>query len=101
MNPVAYSSKRHDWETPQALFDAINAEFNFTLDACALPHNAKCEQFFTPDDNALEQHWSGVVWMNPPYGHQIGQWIQKAWQESRVYTTVVCLIPAYAEIRTE
>lgn len=94
MNPVVFSSDRQDWETPQAFFDAVNAEFGFTLDACATPANAKCERFFTPDDDALKQEWSGVVWMNPPYGYEIRNWIKKAHQESIKGATVVALIPS-------
>ena len=99
MNNVVFSSDRQDWETPQAFFDAVNDEFQFTLDACATATNAKCERFFSPEDDALSQYWSGVVWMNPPYGYQIGSWIQKAYIESRNDTTVVCLIPAKTETR--
>ena len=35
------------------------------------------------------------MWLNPPYGRQIGKWVQKAYEESRKPgTVVVCLIPA-------
>lgn len=50
--------------------------------------NAKCEMFFTRDDDALNQPWSGVCWMNPPYGRAIGEWMRKAWQESTRGRTV-------------
>jgi site-specific DNA-methyltransferase (adenine-specific) len=32
--------------------------------------------------------------MNPPYGREIGQWVKKAYNESRNGATVVCLLPA-------
>lgn len=89
-----FSSARHDWETPQAFFDRLDAEFGFTLDVCALPHNAKCDHYFTPDDDGLAQTWDGVCWMNPPYGREIGKWVAKAWQSSLAGATVVCLLPA-------
>lgn len=54
---VTFSSEREDWTTPQNLFDELNAEFNFTLDAAASPENAKCERFFTEEQNALCQNW--------------------------------------------
>lgn len=47
------------WETPQALFDKLNGEYGFTLDPCALPENAKCERYFTPDDDGLSKNWGG------------------------------------------
>lgn len=83
-----------NWSTPQAFFDQLNAEFHFTLDACASLENAKCPAFYTESDDALLQPWSGSVFVNPPYGRQIGQWITKAIAESRRGATVVCLLPA-------
>ena len=46
-------------ETPQDFFNKLKDIFNFTLDVCALPDNAKCEKFYTPADNGLEQKWEG------------------------------------------
>jgi phage N-6-adenine-methyltransferase len=83
------------WETPPWLFRHLDAEFSFTLDAAASIDNAKCERFFTVEDDALVQDWSGeVVFLNPPYGRVIGQWIAKAYDEAQAGATVVCLLPA-------
>ena len=46
-------------ETPQDFFNKLKDIFNFTLDVCALPENAKCENYYTPTDNGLEQKWWG------------------------------------------
>ena len=46
---VHFSSERQTWETPQDLFDALNKKFNFDIDVCALPDNAKCKIYFTPE----------------------------------------------------
>lgn len=93
---VHYSSKTDEWSTPQALFDDLNIEFGFGLDACATPENAKCRVFFQRDENALAQDWrvGGAVFMNPPYGRAIGKWVEKAYNESLFGITVVCLLPA-------
>jgi phage N-6-adenine-methyltransferase len=91
---VALSSATDVWSTPQDLFDSCNAVFGFTLNACALPDNAKCAAYFTPEQDGLKQEWTGTVWMNPPYGRTIGQWMRKAWESSRRGATVVCLVPA-------
>ena len=61
MNQALLSSGQDLWETPQKFFDELNEEFHFTLDACATPENAKCEKYFTEEDNALVQDWSGNV----------------------------------------
>jgi len=96
MNTVLFSSKNDVWETPQEFFDTLNEEFQFTLDACALPHNAKCRLFFTPQDDGLVQDWKGhAVFVNPPYGRKIAAWVEKCYHESRKENTkVVMLIPA-------
>jgi phage N-6-adenine-methyltransferase len=94
MNTVHFKSDKLDWATPQQLFDRLDREFHFTLDVCALPHNAKCRHYFSPHEDGLSQSWSGVCWMNPPYGREIEKWMQKAVQESQHGATVVCLVPA-------
>lgn len=86
---------RKDWETPPDLFAEYDAEFGFTLDVCATPENAKCERYFTPSHNGLDQAWGdNVCWMNPPYGREIGAWMHKADLAARQGATVVCLVPA-------
>lgn len=45
--------------TPQDVFDRISKVFRFTLDVCALPENAKCERYFTPEIDGLSQQWRG------------------------------------------
>ena len=93
------SSNRHDWETPQDLFDDLNAEFHFTLDVCATAKSAKCERYFTPDEDGLQESWRDkVCWMNPPFGKEIPAWICKAYYESQ-QCTVVCLIPVRSDTR--
>jgi len=89
-----FSSKTDLWETPADFFARLDEEFHFTLDVCALPENAKCRRFFTPEEDGLRQAWHGCCWMNPPYGRTIGAWMRKAWEESRRGATVVCLVPA-------
>ncbi|MCI0536291.1 MAG: phage N-6-adenine-methyltransferase [Verrucomicrobiales bacterium] len=92
---VHFSSTTDDWSTPQWLFDALNKEFQFTLDPCATAGNAKCLKFFTREQDGLTRDWgSHVVFMNPPYGREIGRWMKKACDASQAGATVVALIPA-------
>lgn len=91
---VYYSSETDDWETPQDLFDQLNAEFGFDLDVCASEANAKCERYFSADADGLAQEWAGVCWMNPPYGGVIAKWVKKASDSAKAGATVVCLVPA-------
>lgn len=91
---AAFSSATDEWATPLAFFRSLDAEFHFTLDPCSTVENAKCARHFTREDDGLAQPWEGIVFMNPPYGEVIGDWMQKAWQESQRGATVVCLVPA-------
>lgn len=66
----------------------------FTLDVAAAPHNAKCDRYFTRQQNGLEQTWSGErVWCNPPYS-DLGPWIRKAWEEWTSTLGITMLLPA-------
>ena len=92
---VHFSSATDLWATPQDFFDRCSAEFGpFDLDVCASPENAKCENYFTKDQDGLSQEWTGRCWMNPPYGREIGQWMRKALESAMGGATVVCLVPA-------
>ena len=94
INEGMFTSKTDMWETPQEFFNALDEEFHFTLDACAVPENKKCENFYSPDQNGLKQPWTGTVWCNPPYGRQIGMWAKKGFESSQCGATVVMLLPA-------
>jgi len=89
-----FTSKKGEWATPQIFFNELDAEWHFDLDVCALPSNAKCQRYFTPDEDGLTKEWRGVCWMNPPYGRQIGRWIRKAYESAQQGAVVVCLVPA-------
>lgn len=89
------------WATPQDLFEELNREFGFVLDAAASFENKKTTLFYS---NALEQDWYadvprfmgqpvGAVWLNPPYSQQ-DKFLAKVVSEVAKGLTVVCLLPA-------
>ena len=70
------TSETNEWYTPKDFYDKLNKEFNFTLDPCCTKESAKCKKFYTIEDDGLSQVWGGeVVFMNPPYGREIKDWI--------------------------
>lgn len=93
---VMFSSKTDMWATPQWLFDELNERYHFTLDVCAVEENAKCANFYSPELDGLSQPWKGRVWCNPPYGRNIGKWVQKAADSDAL---VVMLLPARTDTR--
>ena len=71
------TSQSDEWETPQWLFDALNAEFGFTLDGAATKENAKCKEF-NSKDNRIGYGWAtNRVFCNPPYS-DIGWFVDVA-----------------------
>jgi len=94
--PVA---KSHDWETPQWFFDKLDREFGFDLDPASSHQNAKCDLHYTIEEDGLIQPWTGhTVWLNPPYGREINDWLGKAFNEStKNGATVVALIPTRSD----
>jgi phage N-6-adenine-methyltransferase len=97
---VMFSSATVNWSTPQSFFDQYNQKYQFDLDVCALPDNTKCPVYFTTEVDGLKQPREGVVWMNPPYGREISNWIEKTFQEAnRTKSTVVSLLPARTDTR--
>lgn len=58
---VMFSSKTELWETPQDLFDKLNEEYHFDCDVCAIPENAKCDNYYTPEIDGLKQEWGVIV----------------------------------------
>lgn len=92
---VATSSASDNWPTDPAVFARLNEEFGpFELDVCASDENHKCPKYYTAEDDGLKQPWTGRVWMNPPYGRTIGQWMRKGAQAGAEGATVACLVPA-------
>ena len=94
-----FTSTRQDWTTPKSLYNVLDAEFHFEWDLAASDTNHLAPNFFTEEDSALRNTWTGSCWLNPPYGgsgeNSLQRWIRKAYEETRKDgTTVVMLIPA-------
>lgn len=84
LNRGLFTSLRGDWKTPRALYQALDAEFCFDFDPCPV----------IPKTNGLESEWGDINFVNPPYGREIGKWIQKGFEENLNGKTVVFLLPS-------
>ncbi len=91
-----FDAKTIEWATPMDFFKPLNDEFNFTLDVCATHENKKVDKCYILTENGLVQSWKdNVCWMNPPYGRDMVQWLEKAKYEADYFGVItVCLIPA-------
>lgn len=88
-NQVHFSSARHDWKTPKAVYQTLDAEFGFDFDPCPI----------NPKFDGLSIDWGGVNFVNPPYGRQIPKWIEKGYEEYQKGKTVVFLIPSRTDTK--
>ena len=83
---------------PQFVFDWIAQHFGpFDLDVAATDQNAKCEKYFTKQQDGLSRPWFGNVWLNPPYSN-IRPWAQKAWDYAHNGPgSVTALLPVWTD----
>ena len=98
MDNIHFKSESNEWGTPQELYNELNEEYGFTLDPCATSENAKCNKYYTKEDDGLSKDWSReIVFMNPPYGREISKWVKKASETKSAI--VVCLIPSRTDTK--
>ena len=95
---VHFSSETPEWYTPPDIINrVVNAFGVIDLDPCSpLIPNVPAVQCFTKDDNGLSQEWFGRVYMNPPYGNEIANWIDhlcQEWDAGRM-SEAIALVPA-------
>ncbi len=97
---------KNSWGTDPVIFNALNKEFDFSLDAAANHKNNKVpNNYLTKDDDALTVNWHDAilnvtsknlnVWINPPYGKgYIKKFMQKCIKKKEIGVTSVLLVPA-------
>jgi phage N-6-adenine-methyltransferase len=90
--------------TPRWLFDLLDAQVRaltgrgFELDAAASDWNAKCDDYFDEQTDALQQDWSrrSTIYCNPPFcARLISQFVVKALEAAEKGSTVVLVLPSW------
>ena len=73
---IAPSERNDRWLTPLPIVNALGV---FDLDPCAAPNHPTATAMWTPENghDGLEEEWFGRVWMNPPYGRVMRQWVDR------------------------
>lgn len=69
----------NEWYTPPRLFEALGLRFD--LDPASPLEGpvpwVPADRFINPVENGLLSIWEGRVWLNPPYGRDVGRWVGK------------------------
>lgn len=86
---VHFSSQRLDWKTPKAVYQILDAEFNFDYDPCPI----------NPKVDGLKSEWGRSNFVNPPYGRELPKWIEKGFEQWMKGSLVVFLIPSRTDTR--
>ena len=88
-NKAVHSSNNHTWKTPKYVYDYLDEEFEFTFDPC--PTNPKWD--------GLDIDWSDMNFVNPPYGTELPNWIEKGIEEQKKKHYSVFLIPSRTDTK--
>ncbi len=99
---VLHSSVKQDWQTPDEVLAIVRKVGAIALDPCTVDDNPTgAVVVYTPADDGLRQSWAtdfGIVFVNPPYGRELPEWVVKAIAESR-RCCIVMLTPARPDTR--
>jgi hypothetical protein len=97
---IHYSSETPEHYTPDVIIQAaLDCLDEIDLDPCANSHDdpsIPAHEHFTKEDDGLAQEWHGRVYMNPPYGREIGRWVDKLCSEAEAghVTEAIALVPS-------
>lgn len=75
----ACTGESDEWYTPPEIFRALDLRFDLDVASPGPGHWVPADRVFTQADDGLAMEWSGLVWMNPPFGGRNGQvpWLRK------------------------
>jgi len=98
---VHFSSETAEHYTPSKFLETVRDVFGQIpdLDPCTnsrLTPNVIARAYYTREDDGLQQPWRGRVFLNPPYGREIVDWVHKLRREWRRGEMIeaIALLPA-------
>lgn len=92
------SSESVEWYTPEAVIDrVVEVLETIDLDPCSNrgDPNIPAAKHYTIDDDGLIRPWLGKVYMNPPFGKPIAEWVDRliAEHEAGNVTEAIAMLP--------
>ena len=102
--PGLFTSDSAEWNTPSDILDrAVQCLGVIDLDPCSNTGapNVPATTHYTATDDGLAHTWEGRVYMNPPYGDVIGEWVEKlvTSYEGGGVSAAIALVPARTDTR--
>jgi hypothetical protein len=97
---VHFSSQTAEHYTPAIIIAPTLACLGeIDLDPCSDggdPPNVPAHAHYTAADDGLVHPWQGRIYMNPPYGREIGDWVEKLCTEHEAgrVTEAIALLPS-------
>ncbi|MFC0302729.1 DNA N-6-adenine-methyltransferase [Rhizorhabdus histidinilytica] len=70
MGAYEAAGESDEWYTPRYIFEALGVRFDLDV-ACPVDRThiaVPADSFIS--EGSLDKQWSGLIWMNPPFGHQ-------------------------------
>jgi hypothetical protein len=99
VNAGLFTSATPEWYTPQHIIARVVKVFGeIDLDPCSNSReapNVPALNHYTAADDGLAREWFGRVYMNPPYGDEIPQWVDRLVQayEGEEINAAIALVP--------
>ena len=97
---ACFSSESVEWNTPTHIVESVLKILkSVDLDPCSNSRtnpNVPAKRLYTKAENGLNKRWQGRVYMNPPYGREIIEWIRKLNGEYKAQhvAEAITLLPA-------
>jgi len=93
-----FLSQTPEWNTPDEIVKKVVSILgHIDLDPCSNEESdINATEKFLKREDGLNQSWNGRVYMNPPYGREIGDWINKLCDEYEDGNVIeaIALVPA-------
>jgi transcriptional regulator with XRE-family HTH domain len=100
-NPGLFTSETDEWYTPKEIIESVLKVFGGQIDVDPCSNSSTdpiipAELHFTKEDNGLSKPWVGKIYMNPPYGREIKDWVLKLIEEKEKgnIEEAIALVPA-------
>jgi len=103
---VHYSSESPEWYTPPEIAALVREVMPINLDpaSCyAAQQVIHADAYFDAQMNGLHpmRRWDGRVFLNPPYGREIGKWVERLISEYKAAHTIEAILLTPARPDTE